>query len=65
MDLQNIGEAISISDRIVILTKRPSTVKKVYKITFENKKSPTENRKEKEFETYYNQLWKEIDSNVQ
>ena len=59
-----MSEAISISDRIVILSKRPSKVKKIYNITYENKKTPTENRKEKEFETYYNQIWKEIDSNV-
>lgn len=64
MVTHDLGEAISMSDRIIVLSKRPSIVKKIYDIKYKNKKTPMENRKEKEFEIYYNDIWKEIDINV-
>lgn len=65
MVTHDLAEAISMSDRIVVLSKRPSKVKSIFDINYENRKTPTENRKEKEFDNYYNTIWKEIDLNVQ
>ena len=64
MVTHDLAEAISMSDRIVVLSKRPSKIKKIYDIYYENKKTPIENRREKEFEKYYNDIWKELDINV-
>ena len=62
MVTHDLGEAISISDRIIVLTKRPAVIKIDMKIEFENKEAtPFERRKEKEFNEYFNLLWKEID----
>ena len=64
MVTHDLAEAISMSDRIVVLSKRPSKIKRIYYINYENRKTPIENRKEKEFDIYYNDIWKELDINV-
>lgn len=60
----DIAEAISMSDEVVVLSKRPCSVKKIYPIHLTNKNTPIENRKAKEFSTYYNKIWKDLDINV-
>ena len=52
MVTHDIAEAISMSDRIIVLSKRPATVKKVYEINMQNKSTPIHNRKCKEFAVY-------------
>ncbi len=61
MVTHDIGEAISMSDRVIVLTKRPSVVKKIYEIKFEEKKGPIENRKDKNFSFYFDQIWRDLD----
>lgn len=62
MVTHDLGEAISISDRIIMLTKRPAMVKLDIKINFENKEAtPFNRRKEPEFNEYFKLLWKELD----
>ena len=60
----DIAEAISMSDRVVVLSKRPCTVKKIYPIHLTNASTPIENRKAPEFASLYNQIWKDLDINV-
>ena len=60
----DIAEAISMSDKIIVLTKRPGKIKKIYNIKLNNKSTPTENRKNKDFMKYYNKIWKDLDHNV-
>lgn len=60
----DIAEAISIADRVVVLTNRPCKIKNIYKIELTNKSSPIENRKTKEFSFYYDKIWKDIDYHV-
>ena len=60
-----IGEAISLSDRIVVLTKRPAEVKNIYHINLSNKSTPINNRKAKEFSTYYDMIWRDLDVHIQ
>ena len=64
MVTHDISEAISMADRIVVLSKRPSTIKKIYNIKLSNRSNPIENRKAKEFAHYYDLIWKEIDYHV-
>ena len=61
MITHDIAEAISMSDRVVVLTNRPSRIKKIYKIEMDDKSTPINNRKCKEFSMYYDMIWKEID----
>lgn len=64
MITHDIAEAISMADRVVVLTGRPASVKKIYDIKMENKSNPINNRKCREFSTYYDMIWKEIDCHV-
>lgn len=61
----DISEAISLSDRIMVLTKRPATVKKFYPIEFScGPCSPMKAREAPEFKDYFNAIWKELDVHV-
>ena len=60
----DISEAISMCDRIIVLSKRPSIIKNIYDINLENKSTPILNRESPNFTYYYKTLWKEIDDNV-
>lgn len=62
MVTHDISEAVSISDRVIMLTKRPAKIKLDLKIEFNNKDAtPFERRSEPEFKEYFNLLWKELD----
>jgi len=57
----DISEAISMADKVIVLSNRPSVVKNIYEIKMENKSIPSENRKNKKFNEYYNLIWKDLD----
>lgn len=62
MVTHDISEAISMSDRIIVLTKRPATVKKIDIIKFEiESRDPMNCRKDPKFSQYFDNLWKELD----
>ena len=56
----DISEAISMADRVVVLSKRPATVKKIFKIDI-NGKTPLEKRKDSKFSTIFNKIWRELE----
>lgn len=60
----DIGEAISISDKVAVLSRRPATIKNIYDIDIkvEGEKVPIKTRKVPEFQTYFDLLWKELDT---
>ncbi len=64
MVTHDIAEAISMSDRIVVLSKRPAVVKKIYDINLSNKSTPIHNRKCKEFADYYDAIWRDLDVHI-
>ncbi len=64
MVTHDIAEAISMSDKVVVLTKRPSTIKGIYDILLDKKDVPTKNRQDKRFMDYYNKIWKVLDNHV-
>lgn len=57
-------EAISMSDKVIVMSSRPGKIKKIYNIELTNKSTPIENRKAKEFSEYYDKIWKDIDYHV-
>lgn len=61
MVTHDIAEAISMADTIIILSNRPSSIKKIININLTDKSTPINNRKCKEFSYYYDMIWKEID----
>lgn len=62
MVTHDISEAISMSDRVIVLKARPATVKKIYKIDFEiENRDPMNVRKSSKFNKYFDSLWKELD----
>lgn len=64
MVTHDIAEAISMADKIVILSKRPSHIKKIIDVELDNKTNPINNRKDPKFSYYYDLIWKEIDYHV-
>lgn len=61
MVTHDIAEAISMCDKVIILSKRPCSVKKIINISYDNKSIPSNNRKENKFTSYYDEIWREID----
>lgn len=64
MVTHDIAEAISMCDKVIVLSNRPAVIKKVYNIELENKSTPINNRKDKKFSYYYDMIWKDIDFHV-
>jgi len=61
----DIGEAISLADRVIVLTKRPASVKTIFPIHLSIEKySPLKAREAPEFKDYFNAIWKELDVHV-
>lgn len=61
MVTHDISEAISMSDRVIVLTKRPGKIKSIHKIDFNiTNKTPLNCREHPDFSKYFNSLWKEL-----
>ena len=57
----DLSEAISLADRILVLSKRPATIKCDIPIHLTiTGNSPLASRNAPEYQGYFNQLWKEI-----
>lgn len=67
MVTHDIAEAISMADRIVVLTNRPGNIKDVIDINLtcpDCERSPMNSREAPEFKDYFNKIWKELDVHV-
>lgn len=61
MVTHDISEAISMADKVVVLTKRPGTIKKIHEIHFDlENRTPLNCRETPNFSEYFNILWKEL-----
>ena len=56
----DISEAISMSDRIIVLSKRPGTVKSIVNLNFPANQTPLERRNNIEFNGYFKILWEAL-----
>ena len=57
----DLSEAVSLSDRVIVLTRRPASIACMVPVAFtlEND-TPLNRRNAPEFKTYFNQIWKEL-----
>ena len=60
----DISESISMSDRVIVLSKRPATVKAIFDLSELSGLLPMERRSHSLFKTFFNQIWKELDANA-
>lgn len=57
----DISEAVSMSDRVIVLSKHPGTIKNIHKIDFEiQDRNPINCRQSPKFSAYFDILWKEL-----
>ncbi len=57
----DLAEAISLGDRVIVLTERPGSVKTIVPITFPpGKNTPLLRRNTPEFNEYFHTIWKEL-----
>ena len=65
----DIGEAISMSDRVLVLSRRPGRVKSEHPIGFSTadgvRPTPFKARSAPEFNDYFNRLWQELEVHVE
>ena len=60
----DLSEAISLADRVIILSKRPATIQQTLPLSFDlPNDTPLNRRNAPEFKTYFNLIWKELNSN--
>lgn len=59
----DLSEAISMGDKVLVLSKRPGTVKTIIPVTFDVPLTPIEKRNHIAFKYFFNQLWKEFEAN--
>ncbi len=62
MVTHDIGEAVSIADKVIVLSKSPSIIKNIYQIELDNKGIPTINRKDNKFNYYSEIISKDLDN---
>lgn len=61
----DLSEAISLGERIVVLTKRPGTIKDIITVELSldgEERTPLLSRGAPEFKTYFNLLWRELNA---
>ena len=57
----DLSEAVSLADRVLILTPRPATISKIVDISFElENDTPMHRRNASEFKNYFNLIWEEL-----
>jgi NitT/TauT family transport system ATP-binding protein len=65
MVTHDISESISMSDRVIVLSKRPAVVNSIHDILFDcPKRTPLKCREAPNFREYFNAIWKELDVHV-
>ncbi|OPJ56355.1 ABC transporter ATP-binding protein [Alkalithermobacter paradoxus] len=59
----DISEAISMGDKIAVLSKRPATIKSIHDVilSVDTVKTPMTAREAPEFKNYFNTIWKELE----
>lgn len=58
----DISEAISMSDRVIVLSNRPARVKEIHTIDFEmENRTPLNCRESPKFSKYFDTIWKGLD----
>ena len=61
MVTHDLEEAVSMADKIIVLSTRPAIIKNIYEVKLENRSNPINNRKCANFNYYLNKLWDDLD----
>ena len=65
MVTHDISESISMSDRIIVLSRRPAHISRIMEIQFADPElTPLQRREQPQFQEYFNTIWKELDVHV-
>ena len=64
MITHNIEEAIAMAGTVIVLSKRPAIIKKVFNIKLTGASTPIHNRTCKEFNDYYKKIWQVFDHEI-
>ena len=64
MITHDIGEAVSIGDRVLVMSDKPAKVRMIFDIELTGKDGPINNRKAPEFSRYYDMIWRAIDKHA-
>lgn len=56
----DLSEAVSLADRVIVLSKRPAQIDAVLTLEFPEQLSPFERRGTPQFKDYFNLIWKEL-----
>ena len=64
MVTHDISESVSMSDRVIVLTGRPSTIKSIHKMEFDKNLTPLERRDDRLFGEYFNRIRRDIDVHI-
>ncbi|MDE6904537.1 MAG: ABC transporter ATP-binding protein [Lachnospiraceae bacterium] len=59
----DLSEAVSLGDRVLVLTPLPAGIKAIIPINFPPELSPLQRRNTNEFKDYFNLIWKELNLN--
>lgn len=59
----DISEAISLADKVVVLSQRPATIKKIFDIDLKKFGSPLKRRESPEFHPLFDKVWEELQYN--
>ena len=60
MVTHDISEAINMSNKVIVLSNNPSSIKSIYKIDYEFDDDIIKNRTSKEFMEYYKRIWRDL-----
>jgi len=61
----DLSEAISLGDRVLVLDKRPASIKRIIPLTFDlEEDTPLHRRNAPEFKNYFNMVWKELNEDA-
>lgn len=56
----DLSEAVSIANKVIVLSKRPSKILNVYDIDLNRSLLPSQKRKEEKFFYYYDKIWNDL-----
>ena len=58
----DINEAVSMADRVIVLTARPAGVKSEYTIGLDKSLPPLKRRELKNFSVYFKNIWMDMEA---
>jgi NitT/TauT family transport system ATP-binding protein len=61
----DLSEAVSLADRVIVLTNRPARINEIIPISFDlEDDTPLNRRNAPEFKQYFNRIWKELNEHA-